>query len=319
MTARDNLAALAVAIVWGLNFIAIKVGVGETTPLMLAAVRFFLAAIPIVLFVAPPSAPVWAVALYGLLIGAGQFGLLFIAIHQGFPIGLATLVIQAQAFFTILLARMFLGERASRAQLIGAAVGFVGMAVIGSERLIGANLGPFLLVTVAAMSWGSGNVLAKSFGRVDTLALSAWSSLAPPLPLFLLSLAFDGTEGLAAFAHPSSRLIISVLTIAYGGTVFGYGVWAWLLARHSAASVAPFALLVPIIGMIAGAILFDETLTPVELVGAALVMAGLALSVFGDWALRRAMGSAKPAAPIASAAPLKGSNAEPSPRRASGR
>lgn len=244
---------------------------------------------------------------------------MFIAIHRGFPIGLATLVIQAQAFFTILLARMFLGERASTAQVVGAAVGFVGMAIIGSERLIGANLSPFLLVTVAAMSWGSGNVLAKSLGRLDTLALSAWSSLAAPLPLFLLSLAFDGTEGLAAFAHPSWKLIISVLTIAYGGTVFGYGVWAWLLARHSAASVAPFALLVPVIGMIAGAVVFGETLTPVELAGAALVMAGLALSVFGDWALRRAMSSAKPAAPTASPAPLKGSNAEPSPRRASGR
>ena len=287
MSPRDILAALSVALVWGLNFIAIKVGVGETSPLMLAALRFLFAAVPMVIFVAPPKAPAWAVALYGLLIGAGQFGLLFIAMHQGFPVGLASLIIQAQAFFTILFARIFLSERPSRAQIIGAALGFAGMAVIASERVAGASLGPFLLVVLAATFWGSGNVLAKSLGKLDMLAFVVWSSLAAPLPLFLLSLAIEGKGGLAALAHPSWRLIASVLMISYGGTLFGYGVWSRLLAHHSAAAVAPFALLVPIVGMIAGAVLFGETLTLAELLGGALVMGGLALNVFSDLALRR--------------------------------
>jgi len=294
MGGRDTLAALSVAIVWGLTFIAIKVGVGETSPLMLAALRFLFAAIPMVLFVAPPKAPPWAVVLYGLLIGVGQFGLLFIAMRQGFPVGLASLVIQAHAFFTILLAQIFLGERPRPAQLVGAAVGFAGMAVIASERLAGASLGPFLMVVLAAMFWGSGNVLAKSLGKVDTLALVVWSSLAAPLPLFLLSFAVEGTTGLAALAHPSWKLVASVVVISYAGTVFGFGVWARLLAHHSAATVAPFALLVPVVGMIAGAILFGETLTPIELVGGGLVMAGLALNVFGDWALRRRLPFPRP-------------------------
>jgi O-acetylserine/cysteine efflux transporter len=287
MSARDNLAALSVALVWGLTFIAIKVGVGETSPLMLAALRFLFSALPMVFFVAPPKASAWAVVLYGLLIGAGQFGLLFVAIHDGFPIGLASLVIMAQAFFTILLAWLLMGERPRRAQIIGAVVAFVGMAVIGSDRLGGASLMPFLLVVVAALFWALGNVLAKSLGKVDMLAFTVWSSLAAPAPLLLLSLSVEGTAGLAALAHPSLRLVASVLVISYGATVFGYGVWASLLARYSAASVAPFALLVPIIGMIAGAILFGETLRPVELLGGALVMAGLAVNIFGDWALRR--------------------------------
>jgi O-acetylserine/cysteine efflux transporter len=287
MSARDILAALSVAIVWGLTFIAIKVGVGETSPLMLAALRFLFSALPMVFFIPPPKAPAWAVVLYGLLIGAGQFGLLFVAIHEGFPIGLASLVIMAQAFFTILLAWLLMGERPRRAQIIGAVVAFVGMAVIGSDRLGGASLMPFLLVVAAALFWALGNVLAKSVGKVDMLAFTVWSSLAAPAPLFFLSLSVEGTAGLAALAHPSLRLVASVLVISYGATVFGYGVWASLLARHSAASVAPFALLVPIIGMIAGAALFGETLRPVELLGGALVMAGLAVNIFGDWALRR--------------------------------
>jgi O-acetylserine/cysteine efflux transporter len=287
ISARDILAAVSVAIVWGLTFIATKVGVGETSPLMFAALRFLFAAIPMVVFIAPPKAPAWAVALYGLLIGVGQFGLLFIAIHDGFPVGLASLVLQAQAFFTILLARPFLGERPRRAQIVGAAVGFAGMGVIASGHLAGASLGPFLLVIIAAMFWSAGNVLAKSLGKVGMLAVTVWSSLAAPAPLFALSVAVEGTDGVAALAHPSWKLIVSVIVISYAGTVFGFGVWARLLAHHSAATVAPFALVVPVVGMIAGSILFGETLKPVELLGGSLVMAGLALNIFGDWVTRR--------------------------------
>jgi drug/metabolite transporter (DMT)-like permease len=202
MTTRDILAALSVAIVWGLSFIAIKVGVGETTPLMLAALRFLFAAVPFVFFLAPPKAPAWAVALYGLMIGVGQFGLLFLAIHDGFPAGLASLVIMAQVFFTILLAWLLLGERPRRSEIAGAIVAFVGIAVIGSERLAGASMGPFLLVILAAVFWGSGNVLAKAVGKVDMLSLHhlvqprrASAALAP--------FPFDGRDGRSCRAHPS--------------------------------------------------------------------------------------------------------------------
>jgi O-acetylserine/cysteine efflux transporter len=286
MRPRDILSASSVAVVWGLVFIAIKIGVGETTPLMLSALRFVFAAFPLVFFLPPPKAPAWTVALYGLLIGVGQFGLLFIAIHRGFPVGLASLVIQAQAFFTIFLAWALLGEWPRRAQLVGAFVAFAGMAVIGSDRLTGASFGPFAMVILASLFWGSGNVLAKTVGRVDMLAFTVWSSLAAPLPLLLLSLAVDGTAAFAALTHPGLRLIGSVLVVSYAGTVFGFGLWARLLARYSAATVAPFALMVPIVGMIAGSVVFGERVNAVELFGGVLVMAGLALNILGDWLMR---------------------------------
>lgn len=287
MTPRDTLAAISVAVVWGLTFIAIKVGVGETSPLMLSALRFAFAAVPAVFFIPPPKAPVWKVALYGLLIGVGQFGVLFIAIGEGFPVGLASLVVQAQVYFTILIAWIVLGERPGRAQIAGAAVAFAGMAVIGSERLVGASFWPFLLVVLAALFWGAGNVVAKTAGRIDALAFTVWSSLAPPLPLLCLSLVFNGTGPLAALLHPTWALAASVAVVAYAGTVFGYGLWARLLAHYSAATVTPFALLVPVVGMAAGTLVFGEPLRAVELFGALLVMAGLALNVFGDRWLRR--------------------------------
>jgi O-acetylserine/cysteine efflux transporter len=285
------LAAISVAVVWGLTFIAIKVGVGETSPLMLSALRFTFAGVPAVFFVPPPKAPARKVALYGLLIGVGQFGVLFIAIREGFPVGLASLVIQAQVYFTILLAWATLGERPNRTQMVGAAIAFAGMAVIGSERLTGASLGPFLLVVLAALFWGAGNVVAKTAGKIDALAFTIWSSLAAPLPLIALSLVFDGTGPLRGLGNPTWPLAASVLVLAYAGTVFGYGLWAGLLAHYSAATVAPFALLVPVVGMAAGTLLFREPLRAVELFGALLVMAGLALNVFGDRMTRYSSGS----------------------------
>ena len=290
MSLRDTLAATSVAVVWGLTFIAIKVGVGETSPLALSALRFLFAAIPCVFFIKPPKAPAWTVALYGLVIGVGQFGVLFIAIDQGFPVGLASLVIQAQAFFTIFLAWAFQGERPRLAQMAGAGVALAGMAIIASERLAGASLGPFTLVVLAALFWATGNAVAegvgKRVGNVDMLALTVWSSLAAPAPLFLMSLVFEGQGALAALIHPSLKLVMSVLVLSYAGTVFGYGLWAWLLSRHFAASVAPFALLVPIVGMAAGFFIFGEQASPVELCGGVLIMAGLGINVFGDRAER---------------------------------
>ncbi|THD46402.1 MAG: hypothetical protein E7774_06170 [Bradyrhizobium sp.] len=287
MTPRDILAAVSVAVVWGLTFIAIKFGVEAAPPLALSALRFFFAAVPLVFFVRPPKTSPWLVVLYGLAIGVGQFGLLFIAIEQGFPVGLSSLVIQSQVFFTILFAWALQGERPRPAQLAGAGVALAGIALIGSERLNGASFGPLMLVLLAAAFWGAGNVIGRLAGRVDMLGFTAWSSLVAPAPLMLASLWFDGKAALAPLSRPSLQLMLSVLVLSYGGTVFGYGLWSRLLANHPAASVTPFALLVPIVGMIAASIIFGEPLDAFELWGALLVMAGLAVNVFGDRMLAR--------------------------------
>ncbi len=287
MRTRDILAAISVAAVWGVTFLAIKIGVGETPPLMLSALRFAFAAFPGVLFVRPPKASPWLVGLYGALIGVGQFGLLFTAIRQGFPVGLASLVVQLQAFFTIFFAWALMGEAPRRTQLIGAAIAFFGIAAIGSRRLEGASLWPLLMVIAGTAFWGAGNVVAKFAGRVDMFAFVTWSSLAPPVPLLLLSLSTEGPGSLASLAHPSLKLVLAVLVVSYGATVFGFGLWGRLLSHYPAATVAPFALLVPVIGMAAASAAFGEPLGPFEIGGAVLVMAGLGFNLVGDRLLRR--------------------------------
>jgi O-acetylserine/cysteine efflux transporter len=282
MTPRDILAAIVAALALGLAFIGIKIGVREAPPLLLTALRFVFAVIPAILFVRPPRARVSHVLLYGLFVGVGQFGLLFLAIGFGMPVGLASLVIQLQAFITVFLAWVVLKERPTPAQMIGAAIALLGILAIGATRLGGASLGPFLMVVGAACCWGAGNLISKLAGRIDMFAFVIWSSLAAPLPLFALSLIFEQGRTLPALLHPSWVLAACVAGIAYGGTIVGFGLWSGLLARYSAAKMAPFALLIPVVGMIGGRLTFGEPLGPFELLGAALVMAGLCFSMFGD-------------------------------------
>ena len=281
MRPLDTLAAIVAAIVWGLAFIASKYGVEAAPPFLLTALRFAFAAFPIVLFVKAPAAPARLIVLYGALIGVGQFGLLFLAIRDGMPVGLASLVVQMQVYFTILLAALAFGERPTRPQLFGGGLALLGMAAIASARTGHASLAPLALTLAAAFCWGAGNVVGKRVGRVDPIAFIAWTSLVAPAPMLALSLVVEPRGTIDALAHPTLKLALSVAALSYGGTLVAYGLWARLLATYSAAAVAPFALLVPVVGMVAASLLFAERPSPAEWFGAALVMIGLAVNVFG--------------------------------------
>jgi O-acetylserine/cysteine efflux transporter len=281
MSARDTLLAVVVTAVWGVCFVPIKWGVMEIPPLMFSAFRFFFAAIPAVFFIAPPRAPARLVIAYGLAIGVAQFGLLFLAIDLGMPVGLSSLVMQLHAFFTIFLAWLLMGETPTRAQLTGAAIALAGVGLIGSQRLGGAALIPFALTIISAFFWGVGNVIGKKAGQVDMLSFMVWSSLAAPLPLVGLSLIFEGQAGVEAVLHPRWFAIGCALFLAYVATLFGFGVWGKLLARYPAALAAPFALLVPVFGMASAAMIFGEAVSPVEWMGAGLVLLGLGWNGLG--------------------------------------
>ncbi|MHB1111091.1 MAG: EamA family transporter [Devosia sp.] len=282
MSPRDLLLALAVVTVWGVNFVAIKWGVGEVPPLLLTALRFACAAIPAVFFIRRPEAELGILVAYGFAIGVLQFGLLFAAIKLGMPAGLSSLVMQLQAFFTIGLAVAFLGERPDPFQLVGAVVAFVGIGAIGLERLEGAALLPLLMTVAAALFWGIGNIITKKAGRIDMLSFVVWSSLVPPIPLFVASLLFEGPRALPQALGEITWLGGgALLFISYGATLFGYGAWSLLLSRYPANVVAPFTLLVPIAGIGSAALLLGETISAVEIAGSLLVFAGLMFNVFG--------------------------------------
>jgi O-acetylserine/cysteine efflux transporter len=288
MPIRDVVLALAVAMVWGINFVFIRWGVNEVPPLLLTALRYVVAAVPTVFFIRRPQVALGILIGYGVAVGVGQFGLLFAAISFGMPAGLASVVIQLQVFFTIGLAVLFLGERPSGAQLLGALVAFAGIGVIAAERIGGAALWPFLMTIAAAACWGVANLLTKKAGRIDMLGFVVWSSLAPPIPLYLLSLLFEGPGAVPlALSQITYVGIGSLLFIGWISTVFGYGGWSVLLGRYPASTVAPFALLVPVAGIAGAPLILGERITGPEIIGSALVFVGLLLNVFGPRLLAR--------------------------------
>ena len=276
------LLALMVVAIWGFNFVVIKVGLADVPPLFLTALRFLFAALPAVLFLKRPPVSWRLLVGFGLIFGVVKFGLLFVGMKAGMPAGLSSIVLQMQAFFTIGFAFLVLGERPVPIQYLGAAVAIAGIAVIGWARWTGAEFLPFLLVIAAAACWGVSNILTKRAGRIDMLAFIVWTALVPIVPLLALSLAFEGPAAIgAALAHPSWTAIGAVIYLAGPTTLFGYGVWSFLLSRHPAATVAPLTLLVPIFGMGSAALVLGEPFGRAEMAGAALVFVGLVVNVLG--------------------------------------
>lgn len=288
MSPKDLLLALVIVVAWGVNFVVIKVGLDGVPPMLLGALRFAAAAFPAVFFVKRPQIQWRWLFAYGATISFGQFAFLFFAMHVGMPAGLASLVLQAQAFFTLVFAALFLHERFRGQNVLGLVISAAGVAVIGMKGGHAMTVAGFGLTLCAAVSWALGNIVAKKAGQIDLVGLVVWASLVPPLPFLALSYAFEGPRQIAAaLSHIELSSVFAVVYLAFVATLLGYSLWGRLLSRYPAAQVAPFSLLVPIVGLTSASVLLNERLTPVQIAGAGLVMAGLAVNVFGGWARQR--------------------------------
>jgi len=293
LSLRHFLLGLGVVAVWGTNFAVIKLALGQLPPLLFATLRFVAVILPAIFLVARPAVPWRNLAAYGLLIGVGQFGLMFIAINGLISPGLASLVVQTQVFFTIGLAMWLSGERAHPVQGVSLALAAGGIGVIllhtdGSATPLG-----LVLMLLAALSWAGGNIVSRQAGRVNMLAYVVWSSAFAVPPLVVLTLWQEGwTPVRTALEHANAAAWAAVAWQAVGNSLFGYAAWGWLLARYPAATVTPMALLVPVFGMGASAFWLGESLPGWKLLAAALVMGGLALNLLWPhlrrWVLQRA-------------------------------
>jgi O-acetylserine/cysteine efflux transporter len=283
MHARDRFLALAIVCVWGVNFVVIKVGLAGVPPMLLGALRFCLVVFPAIFFVPRPRVPWRMLVAYGATISLGQFAFLFYAMAVGMPAGLASLVLQSQAFFTLAIAALWLGEPIRWNNVAGMVVAGAGLALIGAGAASGGmSVAGFLLTLCAAFCWASGNIVSKKIGPVDLLGLVIWGALIPIVPFALLSLWFEGPARIvASVTHVSGMGVFAVLYLAFAATVFGYTMWGRLLTRYPASQVAPLTLLVPVVGLVSAHVLLGEDLSAAQWIGAAVVMAGLLVNVFG--------------------------------------
>lgn len=286
MKPRHLLLALVVVFFWGVNFAIIKLGLRQISPLGLGVIRFVLAAFPWIFFIRRPQIPLGSLALYSLLIFALQFGFLFTGMKVGVSAGLASLVMQLQVFFTIGFAVLFLAERPTRWQLLGALFAFGGIAVVAANLGGDVTLAGLSLLILGAMAWGGGNIVSRIIstrhGAINVLGLVCWGSLLATPPLLAVALILD-PQGLAAsFSGLDWTSLGAIAYLVYISTLFCFGAWSMLLGLYPVATVAPFTLLVPVFGFLGSAVLLGEAIQPWKLLASALIIAGLILNVFGQ-------------------------------------
>ncbi|WP_175007526.1 EamA family transporter [Cellulosimicrobium sp. TH-20] len=316
MPLRPSLLAVLVAVVWGVNFVVIDLGLGDVPPTLFVALRFLVVLVPAVFLVPRPRARRRDVLLVGTFMSLGQFGLLYTALALGMPAGLASLVLQAQVGLTVLFAAAALREVPTRAQLVGVLVGAAGLVVVGVGRSASTPALAFVVTLAAAASWAVGNVVARragsrrdhgstsrtqgspsrdlgstsrdqgsaSAGRrssprpgLEGLSMTVWSALVVPVPMLGLSLALDGPDAVGhALTHLTLAPVLSTLYTAWLASLVGYGIWNTLLARYPASAVVPFTMLVPPVGMLAAWLVLDEVPNAAEVVGGVVLLLGVA-------------------------------------------
>ncbi|TGN39543.1 O-acetylserine/cysteine exporter [Marinobacter confluentis] len=294
MNHRDTALALVVVSVWGANFTVIKLGLDGVPPMLLVAMRYALAALPAVFFLRLPIVRVRYLFWYGIAVGVGQFGCLFYAMHIGMPAGLASVLLQSQVFFTLIFAAITLRERVSGAQLAGLWLAVSGLLLIG-YRSVGTGLVPiplpaFLFTLAGAASWGLSNIIvrkasaeaAQKGDRLDMFSFVVWSSLVPPIPLFLFASVLNPQESMVEVVTNLDGIsVFAIAYLAFAATLFGFGVWSSLLSRYPASQVAPLSLLVPVTGLLTASVALSEELSMSQWIGSFLILCGLAVSTFG--------------------------------------
>ncbi|KPA05471.1 EamA family transporter [Pantoea agglomerans] len=290
MSVKDMLLALCVVVAWGVNFVVIKLGLQGMPPFLLAGLRFTLVAFPAIFFVRRPPIPLRWLVVYGMTISFGQFAFLFLAIKLGMPAGLASLVLQAQAFFTLLLGALLLAEKLRWNHIVGIIIATLGIFLLATAGMegqtsAGITLTTMMLTLSAALSWGLGNITNKIIMRnrsVPIMSLVVWSALVPIVPFFACSLLFDGQAAIVnSLLHIGLQTVLALFYLAFVATIVGYAIWGNLLSRYETWRVAPLSLLVPVVGIITAALVLDEHLSGQQMLGAVVIILGLLVNVFG--------------------------------------
>ena len=287
MSLKDTLIALVIIFIWGFNFIIIAWGVESMPPLLMGGLRFLLVGLLGSLFIRKPDIPWRWMALYAFTLCFGQFSLLFSALAVGMPAGLASLVLQSQAIFTLLFSLIILKEQIKANQVLAMLIAGAGLYIIGSSgQTSNMTLIGFAFTIAAAIAWGLGNVVNRMInqrGYRANIGLVVWSSWVAMLPFFLTSYIVEGEDAIKQSLLNLNWLSFVVLFyLAIAASIIGYSLWSYLLTHYLAGQVAPLTLAVPVVGMVSAVILLDESMSAQQIWGICIVMLGLLVNTFGS-------------------------------------
>lgn len=274
---------LLVVVVWGLNFLFVKLALEDISPLFLCCLRFILASIPAIFFIKRPAVPFRVIALYGLVMFALQFSFLFVGMSVGMTPGMGSIIMQTQVFFSMFFAALLLGEKISVWQVLGAIISFSGIGLVATHFDKNVSLIGALCILTAAAIWGIGNLITKKIHHINMMALVVWGSFVAWFPLLLLSLVMEGPSAIiTSLQNLTWKSTSSLFYIVYISTWVGYGVWNWLVGRYPVNLIAPFTLLIPVVGVLGSVLILDEPFYLWKLAAGLLVISGLFINIFGS-------------------------------------
>lgn len=281
MSIRDICLAFLVVMIWGLNFSIIKIGLEELPPILFSALRFALVALPAVFFVPFPKTSIWNVVGVGVFLGVLKFGCLFVAMKSDASAGLSSLLLQAQVFFTIGFSVLFYKEHITKSQLLGVIIASLGFSLFFVNAGQNITYVGLILILLAAFFWSISNLIMKKIKDVNLLHFMVWVCLIPPLPLLFLSYVTESSDPVSVILSTSLNTWSALVYVSLVSTLIAFAIWGKLLKSYSSIKVAPFALLIPVIGITASNIILDERLSLIEYAGTILIMLGLVFCVLG--------------------------------------
>lgn len=282
MKIKDVFLALLVAVIWGVNFSIIKIGLHELPPLLFSALRFAVVAIPAVFFIPFPKTSIWNVLGVGLFLGVLKFGFLFFAMKADASAGLSSLLLQAQVFFTIGLSILLFKEKVSKSQIVGVLIAIFGFTLFFIEAGTNITLFGLSLILMAAFFWAVSNIIMKQIKDINLLHFMVWVCLIPPLPLLVLSYFTETNAPIELIMATSANTWLALIYVSYASTLVAFAIWGRLLSKYAAVTVTPFALLIPVVGMMTSSFVLQESFTNMEFIGTFLIMSGLVLCVLSN-------------------------------------
>ncbi len=287
MNLKSTLLAFLVVLIWGVNFSVIKFGLEELPPILFSSLRFFIVAIPAIFFIPFPKTSVWNVLGVGVFLGVLKFSFLFVAMKADASAGISSLLLQAQVIFTIILSMLIFKEKISLYQFIGMLIAFTGFGLFFFTVNTNITYLGIVLILSAAIFWSISNIIMKQIKGVNLLHFMVWVSLIPPLPLFILSYIFESQEAINILLNSSVKTWVSLAFTGYISTLIAFAIWGWLLKNYNSSVVTPFALAIPVVGIISSNILLNEQLNSTEIIGAIVILFGLVILVLGEKFLQK--------------------------------
>lgn len=274
--------SMLVVLIWGISFSVIKLGLDELPPMLFSGLRFLIVAIPAVFIIPFPKTSIWNVLGVGLFLGLLKFSFLFIAMKEDASAGISSLILQAQVIFTIVLSILILKEKISKSRLVGLVFSCIGFSFFIVLENGSTTINGVLMLLLAAFFWSIANLIMQRMKGVNFFHFMVWVSLIPPIPLFILSFFLESRDPIDLLLSTSGKAWFSIAYVGYVSTLVAFVIWGWLLRNYPASVITPFALLVPIIGIISSSIILNERLTMIEILGSFIIIVGLCISVFGN-------------------------------------